>query len=346
MEKLSKKHLESAKTDFNTLKEIEEPSDGNSFKKQLNAVGIKKQQIKDYVERIDKDKAKKISQKYKNYFELCNVNNKFLETNLIKKYPIFGADEINNHKMLYNQTDINLINEKLFEIKDEYKIDTKKQALLKPPSLSSILKLTESEKNRNLLTKWKIKKIEELGMQEFEKYSIALLNRGSIFHKTIEDYTNKGKKFEEITVENQFKPAWESLSGILTKDITKTLYSECKVSHENLCYTGKFDSVCYYKDKIYVVEWKLGDKRKDTIEDLYDYPLQLVAYLGAFLVDKQYEEFRKKHAITNVMVIHAYVDGSPPSIHCLSFHQVIEYWLKYLVRLQQFWLNVRDTKVD
>ena len=210
--------------------------------------------------------------------------------------------------------------------------------------MSSILKLTESPQSRLNLQNWKVKKILELGEEEFGKYFFELKQRGEEFHKSIDDFTTSDKKFEEINVKKNHESAWKSLESIITKDITKTLYSECKVFHEYLCYAGKFDSICIYKDKIYIVEWKLGEKRKDKLQDLYDYPLQLVSYLGALLVDSKYTDLRKKHEIKSVMVVHAYVNGSPPSIHCLDFHQVILYWTSYLGRLQKFWTTIRDFK--
>ena len=130
---------------------------------------------------------------------------------------------------------------------------------------------------------------------EYESFITDLRNKGKGFHKAIEDFTKCGKKFEDIKVEKIYEPAWKSLSEVLSKDITKTLFTECSVKHENLCYSGTFDSICCYKDKIYIVEWKLGDRRKDKLSHLYDYPLQLVAYLGAFLADNSYSNKRKEY---------------------------------------------------
>ena len=304
---------------------------------------VKRKKILDFIAINDDKEFQKVSKKYKKYFEFCNVNKEFLETNLIKKYPLCSPDNIDNFKTLYDEIDLSLMNKKFFEVKDEFK--NEKKQLLTPP-VTLVLKFSESPQSRLLLTQWKVKKIEELGVKEYESFITDLRNKGKGFHKAIEDFTKCGKKFEDIKVEKIYEPAWKSLSEVLSKDITKTLFTECSVKHENLCYSGTFDSICCYKDKIYIVEWKLGDRRKDKLSHLYDYPLQLVAYLGAFLADNSYSNKRKEYEIKNVMVVHAYIDGSPPSIHCLNFHQIISYWTNYLGRLQKFWLNIKNDSFE
>ena len=304
-----------------------------------NILEIRRKQILDYIESQDENEFKRIAKKYKVYFELCNANKTFLETNLINKYPLCSPDKISSFKTLYDESDLSLMDKKLFEIKDEFSNEKSK---LRTPPVTLILRFSESPQNRLLLNQWKYKKIEELGFKGFESFSNDLKNRGTVFHKTIEDFSNSGKNFEDINVEKLYEPAWKSLSDVFSKDITRILFTECSVIHENLCYNGKFDSMCCYKDKIYIVDWKIGDKRKDKLRDLYDYPLQLVAYLAAFLVDNRYSVHRKEYDIKNVMVVHAYIDGSPPSIHCLNFHQIVSYWTKYLGRLQKFWINIKN----
>jgi hypothetical protein len=44
------------------------------------------------------------------------------------------------------------------------------------------------------------------------------------------------------------------------------------------------------------------------------------------------------------MVVQAYIDGGPPSIHYLDFHQIIFHWTQFLSRLQNFWTIFREFK--
>ncbi len=303
------------------------------IEKKLNCWKIAK-----YIREKERAREKLIAKKHETYFELCNPNLAFLETDLIKKYPLFGADKIQKYKHIYDEPSCQLLNQSMFKIKDEYKDSPELLDLLKPPSLSNILFLSETPEQRLPLNRWKVKKIEELGYSGFEEFSKQLKNRGTVFHKALEKCIG-GEPYDKVTIGKEHEKAWASLKDVLTDDVQKTLLFECSIKHPNLCYAGVFDSICYFKDTVYVLEWKLGEKRKD---DLYDYPIQLAAYLGAFLSDSRYAELRSHHDVKNVMVIRALVDGSPPSVHCLSFHQTMFYWTKWLERLQRFWNRVRE----
>ena len=42
------------------------------------------------------------------------------------------------------------------------------------------------------------------------------------------------------------------------------------------------------RDQLHVIDWKTSIKPKPTLDDLYDYPLQTVAYAGAINNDSRY----------------------------------------------------------
>lgn len=45
---------------------------------------------------------------------------------------------------------------------------------------------------------------------------------------------------------------------------------------------------CFYRGDLCAIDWKTSLKPKKKISDLYEYPLQLVAYAGAINVDENY----------------------------------------------------------
>ena len=43
-----------------------------------------------------------------------------------------------------------------------------------------------------------------------------------------------------------------------------------------------------YRDEVCVIDWKTSHKLRPTLKDIYDYPLQTIAYAGAINDDKNY----------------------------------------------------------
>jgi genome maintenance exonuclease 1 len=161
-----------------------------------------------------------------------------------------------------------------------------------------------------------------------------------LFHEAIEKYFS-GVPYKDIVVESdESKKAWDSIKSILQDDL-KLVQFECNVDHPRLFYQGRFDCLAHYKNKLSLMEWKLSTKRKNTLRDLHDYPIQLSAYLGALLSDPKFKYLHADNLLfVNTIIVNAYTDGSEPSINELDFNQNLYYWEMWLKRLKIFWLNL------
>ena len=70
--------------------------------------------------------------------------------------------------------------------------------------------------------------------------------------------------------------------------ISQVIAVESCVIHPILRYGGTLDCIGIYKGTVYLIDWKTSRKKKRTFKDLYDYPLQVVAYIGALNFDPSY----------------------------------------------------------
>lgn len=285
---------------------------------------------------IDDEISEKENTIIKKYAYLANEIDTDLLTLKLPCYPIFGKDNIDEYSYIYNDDNLKLINKKLVPL-----MDCKKY-----PSVSNILFLTETEVSRNTLKKWKKTQILEKGWSDFNDYQKNMNTEGQLLHKAIEDYL-KGMHYDQIKIDSRIEPAWLSLTQTLTKDIEKSISIESPLYHPSLCYQGRVDAIINYKGTLFIADWKKSslNKRKDKVEDLYDNPLQMVAYLGAYLNDPHFEQIRKEYPVKQTMLINVYTNGQEPSIHCLSFHQTLNYWSQFLKRVQKFWLKIQSSNL-
>lgn len=274
------------------------------------------------------------SERYLNLIKYSDFNETAFKS--INQYPLFGPDLINDYKDIYSESDCNLLKEKLYTFK---KVDGVK---LHYPTVRPILNLSQNEQQYLHLIDYKVKEVEKLGFQRFYDYQNYMLRQGTCLHDMLNDHL-KGTSYDKVKIKGDKRTvlAWISLKNIL-HEIKTPLLLECDVWHENLNYKGRFDCIAEYNDTIYLIEWKLCAKRKDNFKDLYDYPIQLAAYLGAFLNDSKYAKLRNYYNIKHVMLVIAYLDGSMPSIHCFNFQQVIFNWVQWLSRYQQFFINMKN----
>lgn len=86
-----------------------------------------------------------------------------------------------------------------------------------------------------------------------------------------------------------------------------------------------------------MIEWKTSDKLKPTLQQNYDAPVQLVAYLGALNSDQRYEL-----TASNGFLVVAYKDGQPANSFFMSPADLRKYWRIWLRRLQEYWIRTRD----
>uniref|UniRef100_A0A8D8YYA2 Mitochondrial genome maintenance exonuclease 1 n=1 Tax=Cacopsylla melanoneura TaxID=428564 RepID=A0A8D8YYA2_9HEMI len=151
------------------------------------------------------------------------------------------------------------------------------------PSVTSILSATMSAQSRRALDIWKQNKIAELGLEGFLAMNKATMAKGRDFHTAIEQAllrTGNGSEFAP-DIQNCLK----SVAKVIAK-ITNVRAIESQVVHQVLKYHGYVDCICDFGGRTNVaIDWKKSDKKKPTIDQTYDAPLQVAAYMGAINYD-------------------------------------------------------------
>ncbi|KAB5581965.1 hypothetical protein PHYPO_G00181690 [Pangasianodon hypophthalmus] len=202
------------------------------------------------------------------------------------------------------------------------------------PSVTKILQKTMSPQQAFYLERWKKKKIAELGVEGFKEYSNNLFTQGKLLHVAVEGILTGEKTLIEdgVCLEN-VSGYLQSISHVL-EDITGVKAIESVVQHQPLQYLGIVDCVAMYKNSLCVIEWKTSEKPKPFLYNTYDNPLQVAAYIGALNSDKNYN-----YQVDSGLIVVAYKDGSPAHSHFLKADQVVQYWDKWLFRLEEYMEN-------
>ncbi|MCJ8730838.1 hypothetical protein PDJAM_G00188890 [Pangasius djambal] len=202
------------------------------------------------------------------------------------------------------------------------------------PSVTKILQKTMSAQQAFNLERWKKRKIAELGVEGFKQYSNNLFTQGKLLHVAVEGILTGEKTLIEdgVCLEN-VSGYLQSISHVL-EDITRVKAMESVVQHQHLQYLGIVDCVAMYKNSLCVIEWKTSEKPKPFLYNTYDNPLQVAAYIGALNSDKNYN-----YQVDSGLIVVAYKDGSPAHSHFLKTDQVVQYWDKWLFRLEEYMEN-------
>lgn len=148
------------------------------------------------------------------------------------------------------------------------------------PSVTTILNATKPQADRDRLANWRSR----VGTEEATRISGTASRRGTQTHKQIQRYLLG----ENPVCPEASRPYWESIQPVL-QDINTVRLVEGFIFHYDLGYSGQVDCVASYQGVPCVCEWKTADKPKGAIERLYEYPLQLSAYLGA--VNAYYQDY-------------------------------------------------------
>lgn len=202
----------------------------------------------------------------------------------------------------------------------QYYIDTDGNRI---PSVTTILDATKPQAERDRLNNWKTR----VGIEEATRISTTASRRGTHTHKQIERYLlGENPVCSEAT-----RPYWESIKPVL-EEIETVRLVEGSVFHYQMGYCGKVDCVASYKGVSCVCEWKTADKPKGTVERLYEYPLQLTAYLGA--VNDYYRDY-------GIDINHALLVVAIPEreAEVFWFERTVmqDYWMQWEKRVAQFW---------
>ena len=180
-----------------------------------------------------------------------------------------------------------------------------------------------------------------LGFERFLEYQEQVKVQGTEFHKDIElILTNQASK------EIEAKPHLKQIIECIRTDIRDPVLIEAPVTHWNLLYTGRVDCVAYYKNTLCLIDWKSSEKSKkqQQLTDLYDVPVQISAYIGAFFNDPNLKHIRAKHKIENALIVYISKTTGELSIHPVNYQQAEFYWYEWLNSLRKFWYLVLKHK--
>lgn len=191
------------------------------------------------------------------------------------------------------------------------------------PSVTTILNATKPPEARAALMRWR----DRLGATAAGQISAAASRRGSMTHKHVKTYLAG----ENVVCPEEIRPYWESLEPVLS-DVQDVRLLEKAVFHYNLGYAGKVDCVATYQGVPCVLDWKTADQPKETVERLYDGPLQLAAYCGAInhLYAEQFQAVRQ--AVLVVAIAHR-----PAEVFRFEPETMVQLWQAWQARVDQFY---------
>merc|ERR1712183_646630 len=95
------------------------------------------------------------------------------------------------------------------------------------------------------------------------------------------------------------------------KDITDVHMVEEEITHPQLGYRGYIDCVAKYKGDLCVIDWKTSRKKRKSLAQCYDDPVQIAAYTGAY--NHTYKQVKKGLVVKLLLSEHLYL---PPSKFC------------------------------
>ena len=302
---------------------------------------------RDYFLEEDLKNRKTMMDRYLKVFNKYKLNENLL-TEKLTSFPMLGKDDVIKNRNLYNERERQLIDEFLFE-----ELENSEKNIGKPiekyilPTVSKVLEFSRSDQLNEALLKWKIDKVEKLGLQGFYEERRKNFSEGTELHQFIEQCLKSlgQENLEEVSTNKNISKLHFELERIIRLDFKNVQLIESEVIHKNLFYQGKMDCLAYYKGNLCLIDWKTSEKDKTELADLYDIPIQLSAYLGAFFNDANYDELRKNHAINYGLIvnINKTTDGNI-NFHLFN-HQLAEFfWHKWLVSLKKFWIALLKEK--
>ncbi|NWT65693.1 MGME1 exonuclease, partial [Prunella himalayana] len=201
----------------------------------------------------------------------------------------------------------------------------------KMPSVTRILQQTLSPQQVFYLERWKQKMIEELGKEGFEEYTKNLFLQGELFHSALESMFLSEETAARDQGEDDVVAGYLSSVEHVLEDISEVKALESGVHHETLQYLGLVDCVAKYRGQLCVIDWKTSEKPKPFLQNTYDNPLQVAAYIGAINHDANYD-----FQVRCGLIVVAYKDGSPAHPHFMDPDLCSQYWNKWLLRLEEY----------
>ena len=192
------------------------------------------------------------------------------------------------------------------------------------PAVSTILKATQPLESVAALSNWRKK----VGNTEANRIAVTSRRRGELLHQWVKDYLRGLSPIASSLIQPycySVQPVLEKLSDVQLVETVVPNYVEG--------YAGKVDLVARYQGVPCTIEWTTAEEPKLRVEKLYDKPLQLVAYGGA--INRCYGETLFGNKVVNALIVVALPDEDA-EIFVWEREQLLEYWQKWLKRLQFF----------
>ena len=166
----------------------------------------------------------------------------------------------------------------------------------KLPSVTTVLKHTESAEERESLAKWR----ERVGEAEATRIVDSAGARGTAMHKILEKYILGEGYMDETSVGKEAHNMATQVINSGLSNITEYYGTECTLYYPGL-YAGQTDLVAIHKGEDAIIDFKQTNKPKKR-EWIEDYCLQLAAYAMA-------HNFIYKTKITKGVVMMCTVDN-------------------------------------
>ncbi|XP_006638565.1 mitochondrial genome maintenance exonuclease 1 [Lepisosteus oculatus] len=199
------------------------------------------------------------------------------------------------------------------------------------PSVTRILQHSMPLEQAFYLERWRKRMIGELGEEGFKEYTANLFRQGNQFHAALEAILMSTEVPEEAEAPAGGVCGYvQSVQHVLA-DISGVRAIESAVTHQTLQYVGLVDCVAQYRGKLCVIDWKTSEKPKPLLHNTFDNPLQVAAYIGAINNDDNYG-----FQVEDGLIVVAYKDGSPAHPHFMDSALCLEYWTKWLFRLEEY----------
>ena len=145
----------------------------------------------------------------------------------------------------------------------------------KLPSVTTVLKHTESAEKRESLAAWR----ERVGEAEATRIVDSAGARGTAMHKILEKYILGEGYLDETTVGKEAHNMATQVINSGLSNITEYYGTECTLYYPGL-YAGQTDLVAIHKGEDAIIDFKQTNKPKKR-EWIEDYCLQLAAYAMA-----------------------------------------------------------------
>ena len=145
----------------------------------------------------------------------------------------------------------------------------------KLPSVTTILKATESEDKKESLARWK----DRVGEVEADRIKNTAALRGTAMHTYLEHYVKGGNVLDLTDLGREASGMGQMIIEKGFPDLEEVWGVECTLHYPGL-YAGQTDMCGIYQGRESIIDFKQSNKPKRD-EWITDYKLQLVAYAMA-----------------------------------------------------------------